>query len=91
MQPNVAEQVQSRQCSLTNAAPTMQPHAAQPSQPQIAKPAQPQAAKPAQTKVAKPAQPQAAKPAQAMNVNAPRSHSHEEHVMLSSMLQSFLS
>ena len=83
MQPNVASQVQSRQCSLTNAAPTMQPHAAQPSQPQIAKPAQPQAAKPAQ--------PQAAKPAQAMNVNAPHSHSHEEHVMLSSMLQSFLS
>ena len=39
--PNVASQVQSRQCSLTNAAPTMQPHAAQPSQPQAAKPAQP--------------------------------------------------
>ena len=27
----------------------------------------------------------------AMNVNAPRSHSYEEHVILSSMLQSFLS
>jgi len=88
VQPNVAEQVQSRQCSLTNAAPTMQPHAARPSKPQAAKSAQPQVAKPAQTKVAKPAQPQVAKPV--MNVNAPRSHSHEEHV-LSSMLQSFLS
>lgn len=70
VQPNVTSQVQSHQCNLTNAAPTMQPHAAQPSQPQ--------AAKPAQTKVAKPAQPKAAKPA--MNVNAPRSHSHEELV-----------
>lgn len=78
VQPNVASQVESCQCSLPNAAPTMQPQAAQPSQPQAAKPTQPQAAKPAQSKVAKPAQPQAAKPA--MNVNAPHSHSHEEHV-----------
>lgn len=83
VQPNVASPVHSRQCSLTNATPTMQPHASQPSQPKAAKPPQPQAAKAAQTKVAK--------PAQAMNVDAPRSHSHEEHVMLSSMLQSFLS
>jgi predicted RNA-binding protein with PUA domain len=83
VQPNVASQVQSRQCSLTNAAPTTQPHASQPSQLQVAKPAQPRVAKPSQTKVAK--------SAQAMNVNAPRSHSHDEHVMLLSMLQSLLS
>ena len=72
MQPNVAEQVQSRQCSLTNAAPTMQPHATKPA-----------------PKEAKPGLPQIAKSAQQMNVDPPRTHSHDQLVMFSSILQSF--